>query len=111
MVIDFTRISVDQLRRKKQSEQLQLFDVRSAADFARGHIAGSISKPLPDIEDTTCELQIESNQAVYLICQDASKADLAAAALRRRGIPDIYVVAGGLKSWVALGNDLEVDGS
>ena len=89
------------------SQKLLVFDVRSAEEYAREHIAGSTNVPLERIEDSSFPVELNSTEVLYLICTDATKADLAAAALRRRGVNDVLVVAGGLKSWRALGYEIE----
>jgi rhodanese-related sulfurtransferase len=63
--------------------------------------------PLSCIADDSTKINLDPLTITYLICNDASKADVAADALRRRGYKDIFVLAGGLKSWSALGFDLE----
>jgi hypothetical protein len=62
-------ISVSELAGKKSSEVLRV-DVRSAAEFASGHVVGAVNIPLDEIEGRTGDLG--PDRPIALICQMAS---------------------------------------
>lgn len=105
----YKRLTVDQLQNLiNKGEDPQLIDVRLPHEFAAAHVKGSINIPLPEILEEPGPAAIERSQRVCcLICKDATKADTAASILRNRGYANIKVLAGGLKSWAALGFPLE----
>lgn len=71
----------------------QVVDVRSAAEFAAGHVAGSRNIPLDEIERRAGEL--DRKHCVVLCCASGARSGIALGKLRRRGFPQ--VVNGG--SW------------
>ena len=105
----YKRLTVDQLHYLiNHGADPQLIDVRLPHEFAAAHVKGSINIPLPEILQEPTPKAIERSQRVCcLICKDATKADSAALILRQRGFSNVQVLAGGLKSWIALGFQLE----
>ena len=77
----------------------QLVDVRSAAEFAAGHIPGAINIPLEQFESRLDDLSREAQ--LVLICQRGPRARMAAGLLdgRRRSA----VLEGGTSAWSAAG--------
>ena len=79
----------------------QLIDVRSATEFACGHLPGAINIPLEQIELRTSDL---SDQApVVLVCQAGTRARLAAELLQHSG-KNLVVLDGGTSAWIKAGN-------
>ena len=74
------------------------------------HTDGAVNVPLENIisngEHYKGMARMDGKNTIYLICTDASKADAAADLLWNYGFKDVRIVAGGLKSWIALGYSL-----
>lgn len=79
-----------------QEKELQLIDVRSATEFASGHIPGSINIPLEEIEQRVADLS--SERPLILICQMGQRARIAAE-LVSPCRSDLLVLTGGTKAW------------
>jgi rhodanese-related sulfurtransferase len=61
----------------------QVVDVRSTAEFAAGHAAGSVNVPLDEIERRVQEL--DPNRPVIVCCASGTRSAMAAHRLRRHG--------------------------
>jgi rhodanese-related sulfurtransferase len=82
-------------------------DVRSAEDYAKGHILGAKSIPLADIERRAGELDRHKSKPVILHCSDGNRAGGAAAALRKKGFDSVHNLAGGYAAWLQAGLPVE----
>lgn len=60
-----------------------LVDVRSAGEFARGHLPGAINIPLG--EDPTKRREIGAKRSIVLYCASGARSAMAASRLRRAG--------------------------
>ena len=76
-------------------EGAQVVDVRSLAEFAGGHAAGSVNIPLPEISERAREL--DPNRAVIVCCASGTRSAMAAHRLRRLGFSRV-VNAGSWRS-------------
>lgn len=83
------------------SRRPQLVDVRSATEFASGHLPGAINIPLEQIEMRVTDL--DDNGPVALVCQGGTRARMAAELLSASG-RDLMVLDGGTKAWIDAGN-------
>lgn len=79
----------------------QLIDVRSATEFASGHLPGAINIPLDQIEFRTAD--IDPKRAVVLVCQAGTRSRLAAALLQP-DFPNLTVLEPGTGAWIRSGN-------
>ena len=78
----------------------QWIDVRSASEYATGHLPGSINIPLEQIELRVGDLA--ENEPVVLICQRGARAQMAASRLAPCG-REIVVLEGGTQAWIEAG--------
>ena len=78
----------------------QWIDVRSASEFAVGHLPGAVNIPVEQIESRTADLRAGS--PLILICQTDTRARMAARLLApsRR---DVVVLSGGTDAWIKAG--------
>ena len=82
-------------------------DLRSAEDFAKGHILGARNIPLADLERRSAELDKHKAKPVILHCGDGSRAGGAVAALRKKGFDSVHNLAGGFTAWQQAGLPIE----
>jgi rhodanese-related sulfurtransferase len=85
---------------------LQLIDVRSHAEWLRGHLPGAVSVPLPDLELETQHIDRSKPSLVY--CREEYRATTAASLLLLKWPGDIGVLIDGVEGWSALGLPLEI---
>ena len=82
-----------------------LIDVRSASEFATGHIPGAIHMPLEQVESRVDDL--DAKLPIILICKSGQRARMAAALLEPCR-PDATALEGGTDAWQKAGLPLVV---
>lgn len=80
-----------------------VIDVRSADEFAAGHLRDAKNMPLADLANRIKELDKNKVKTVILVCQSGARADKAARQLKSAGFEDIYTLEGGVNAWSAAG--------
>ncbi len=73
-----------------------IIDIRSAADFAAGHIAGAVNSTLTDVIATAANA---NGKPVLVACYTGQTAAHAVMALRLSGYDDAKVLKWGMSSW------------
>ena len=76
-----------------------VIDVRSAAEYAGGHVAGSLSIPLPHLEERIAEVPADRPLAVH--CEGGYRSAIAASLLQKVGRKHVHDLVGGYKAWLA----------
>lgn len=76
-----------------------LYDVRTAEEFARGHIQGAILLPLDELRDRLAELPQDVRQTIYVNCQVGQRGYLAQQILRHHGYQNVFNLSGGYKTY------------
>ena len=108
--LDLASISIErceQIRQTLQSDSsLQLVDVRSRAEWLRGHLPGALSLPLLDLDPKKPVIDPSKPSLVY--CYEGFRATTAASILLRGSSADIGILIDGVEGWSALGLPLEV---
>lgn len=77
-------------------ENATIVDVRSAAEFATGHIPGAINIPHTEIREHLDELR---GRPVRLICKSGMRSYLAYRVLVQEGFEDVASFSGGSLTW------------
>ena len=72
-----------------------VLDVRTADEYARGHIEGAVNIPLDQIDRATTEL---AGRKLYVHCASGARSRRAVAALKAASFPDAEDI-GGIVSW------------
>jgi rhodanese-related sulfurtransferase len=97
----YTELTPPQAVQKINQGQTSIVDISTAADFAKGHLAGAnhialsrFSKPDPELE------KIKSGP-VLVVCKNGQTAHQAAAKLVKMGATDVAVLTGGPTQWKA----------
>lgn len=78
-------------------------DVRSAEEFAAGHLRDAKNIPLPDLTARIGELEKSKGRSVVVVCQSGARADKAVRQLAAAGFDDVVSLDGGLTAWQAAG--------
>ena len=101
------RISADELKKLTGSRgEAQLVDVRTASEYAAGHVPGAINIPMEQIEARLDDLRPDC--PIVLICQSGVRARLSVALLEPCRT-DVAVLDGGTSAWVSAGFPLVVN--
>jgi rhodanese-related sulfurtransferase len=82
-------------------------DLRSAEDYAKGHILGARNIPLADLERRAAELDKHKAKPLIVHCGDGNRAGGGVAALRAKGFTGAHNLAGGYAAWLQAGLPVE----
>jgi len=99
-------IPVSALHRLQQHGSVQLVDVRSPAEFARGHLPGAVNIPLERLSRTALD-GFDLARPIHLVCRSGARSLIAAQKLQLDGLPHVVNVAGGTDGWLAEGLPIE----
>ena len=78
----------------------QVVDVRTGAEFVRGHVRGAISVPISELPRRLEALGLDRGRRVVAVCLTAHRSIPAVRLLRRAGF-DAVQLAGGMLAWRA----------
>ncbi|GAF07710.1 rhodanese-like domain protein [Paenibacillus pini JCM 16418] len=87
------------------STHLNIIDVREPAEYVFGHIPGSKSIPLAELEDRVQELDKE--QELFIVCRTGHRSNTAANLLTEKGFINIKNVVPGMSEWTGTVNKNE----
>ncbi len=93
-------ITAHELNSKSASVGPQLVDVRSASEFASGHLAGALNVPLDQIESRIADL--DCHRPVVLVCKTGMRSTIVCNLLQQLGKPAV-VLQGGTAAWEQAG--------
>ncbi len=86
--------------RRAAGEAIVVVDVRSAEEFAAGHIDGAIHVPVADIEADPTRIPLD--RPIVTACgKGGGRSEGAAAALAAAGARDVGFLEGGTLGWLA----------
>jgi rhodanese-related sulfurtransferase len=97
----------DLLDRITSSTPPVVLDVRSAAEFAEGHVPGAKNIPFWAVPWRAGELGARSDTPIVVYCGHGPRAQLAITALRARGFTRVVSLAGHMTSWREAGLPVE----
>jgi hydroxyacylglutathione hydrolase len=91
-------------------DAVHLIDVREPAEFAVGHVPGSVNVPLHRLRDISLVPEAVGGRPTAVACAGGVRAAFAASLLRRAGRPDVVRVAGGgIPDLACRGIELQVE--
>lgn len=93
-----TTLEVTQLMNRGKSV---VVDVRTAAEFANGHLRDAKNIPLADLSSRIGELDKAKGKSIVVVCQTGTRADKAIKLLQAAGFDDVVGLEGGLAAWQA----------
>jgi len=103
--IDLASISIQRCANVRQTLEhdpsVQLVDVRSRAEWLKGHLPGAISLPLLDLDPKKRIIDPSKPSLVY--CHEGYRATTATSILLRESAGDIRILIDGVEGWLALG--------
>lgn len=86
-------------------ETIKIVDVRTAAEYDDGHIAGAMNTHAGEIKNICHDLQREA--AIATVCGGGNRSSIAASILQQHGVTNAYNVAGGMTAWVNSGYNID----
>jgi glyoxylase-like metal-dependent hydrolase (beta-lactamase superfamily II)/rhodanese-related sulfurtransferase len=76
-----------------------VLDIRSEAEHAGGHVAGSVNIPLPRLAERIAELP--ADRPVVVHCEGGYRSAIGVSLLQQLGRKEAHDLIGGFKAWVA----------
>src|SRR6266851_37079 len=98
--------ALQELMARAERENVYLIDVRPTEEYARGHIPGFQWFPGGQAVQRADDLVAVKNGQVVFACDGRVRATVAASWYRQMDFPNVHVVDGGTKAWVAGGQAL-----
>lgn len=91
----------------EQNEDAQLLDVRTAQEYAEGHIAGSVNIDIFAADFDQQVQQLDKNKPVYVYCRSGRRSANAMARMRDAGFTEIHNLQGGIMAWQQAGKAVQ----
>lgn len=85
----------------KNTDDIQLIDVRSPAEFEKGHIKHAVNINVNDDNFEQRVAQLDKKKPAYVYCLSGGRSAGAAAAMRRAGFEQVIEMPGGMMEWRA----------
>jgi rhodanese-related sulfurtransferase len=102
-------IPATQFQSAIQKNKVQVLDVRTAGEYANGHIKNALQANWNDLKEFENRTQhLDKNQTVYVYCQAGGRSAAAQAFLIEKGF-DVVNLEGGMSNWKM--NNLPVEGN
>lgn len=101
-----TNLNVNDFAAKISDPSVTLIDVRTAPEFASGHIAGAINI---DWESGTFErdvLALDKTKSYAVYCRSGNRSGQATAQMAKDGFTSIFNLNGGVIDWANAGKSL-----
>ena len=98
-----TDLGVTDFQAKSTEADVVLLDVRTAGEFAAGHIAGALNI---DVEGMTFEEEIKNldpSKTYAIYCQSGRRSRIAAETLKDGGFTKLFNLDKGIASWTNAG--------
>lgn len=92
-------------RQRRGDAALTVLDVRTAEEYASGHVPGAVNIPHDQLADRIAE--VPRDKDVVLYCRTGRRAALAAEVLAGQGYASLGHLEGDIQAWIAEGRPLE----
>ena len=97
----FRRLGPAQLTALINRDNALVVDLRAAADFDKGHIAGAKNVQMSQFDPENKHLSAAKALPVVLVCKVGESAHSAAKRLLKAGFSNVSVLEGGVQAWQA----------
>ena len=95
----YYQISQEEARKRMDTQDVIILDVREQNEFDADHISGAVALPVGTIsEDSAAAVIPELDSVVLLYCRSGNRSKKASAALAELGYTNIYEF-GGINTW------------
>ena len=76
-----------------------MLDVREAADFATGHLAGARNIPVAKFEERAADLEKLKATPLIVCCETGIRSMKAVSTLKKQGFERVFSLDGGIAAW------------
>ena len=101
-----TDVSAAQAVAVLQDEKPTVIDVRTAGEYAAGHLPGAINIDVeaPGFADSVS--QLPKDQTYFVYCRSGNRSGVATEQMAQLGFTDLYDLQGGITDWQATGGSV-----
>ena len=78
-----------------------ILDVRSADEYAAGHIEGAVNVPIKDVPANLAQLPADKAAPIVVLCQSGHRGAMVMMYLRMTGLHQSPQPRGGMNGWIA----------
>lgn len=78
-------------------------DVRSIADFNKGHIVNAVNIPLNGLAKQLQQIEKHKDKPIILACRSGSRSGMACKTLMKAGFGEVHNLRGGMMGWESAG--------
>ena len=103
----FKEASVADYEKSRKNRKAIVLDVRSAQEFATGHVPGAINIDINAPGFAEKAAQFDKSRPILVNCHAGSRGDVASAELSKLGFKTVCNLEGGLQAWEKAGNQVE----
>ncbi|MCL6548807.1 MAG: rhodanese-like domain-containing protein [Alicyclobacillus sp.] len=89
--------SIDEVKEILANHSAQVIDVRTAEEYAAGHIPGVPLRPMQEVAEWQGEL--DPDQAYVFVCRSGSRSQRVAQYLKEQGFDRVANCSGGMLAW------------
>ncbi|MFI5380125.1 MAG: rhodanese-like domain-containing protein [Tepidisphaerales bacterium] len=103
----YANVDANQFEALARQPNTVILDVRSAGEYADGHLAGAVNIDVnsPDFEERVAKLD---KSKVYVVhCRSGGRSARACGELTGKGFGTLYNLDGGINAWLAAGKPVE----
>lgn len=101
-------VDVDAFEEGMQQPGVQLFDVRTAAEFKTGHLPNALQADYKKPEEFNARTAaLDKEKPVYIYCLAGGRSAEAAQILRDKGFKEVVELKGGINAWKQAGKGLD----
>jgi rhodanese-related sulfurtransferase len=101
------QVSVAQLKDQMANSDLQIVDVRRAAEYVNGHVPRALNAPLASLDKSLGPLPLEKDKLTAVICAGGYRSSAATSLLQKQGFSNLLNVSGGTGAWINAGYPVE----
>ena len=80
---------------------LLILDVRTAEEYAQGHVEGAVHIPYDQLPQRVGEIAAAKDKDVVLYCRSGRRSEIAAGTLREKGFTRLLHLEGDMLAWEA----------
>jgi phage shock protein E len=84
-----------------------IVDVRTADEYAAGHVPGAINIPYDQMEERVDEIIAHKDQDIVLYCRSGRRSGIAAKTLEAKGFTKLGLLEGDMPGWERAGYPVE----
>lgn len=95
----------------EQKSNLCILDVRTADEYASGHIPGAVNVGHKEISAHLDELTAYKDKNIVVYCERGGRAAMAQSDLAKSGFPNVYHLTGDMAAWRAAGRPMDSTGT